>query len=251
MYLPLVTMQLLPYIDNFDDPTSGWYEGSAIRWGDWCRYDGVCHEGFEEVAHMYYQLGWYHMYIPLTWHGGGDVDTWFVHPVQLAPLPDAYYPLPENYCIEVRGEFANAHNDYEPWWAHWGIVFGATSDLNDVYAFQINANHAVSVLWYENYTYPGNRRPINGEPSPDDPNIEHKLVPWAILGDEYDSTDPHTLRVVVKGNAISVYADGLHTNTKIIPGLPREGIGLVGGVWEVTPADIAFDYFKYEPNCTE
>ena len=243
VYLPIVTKPLGPYIDNFDDPTSGWYIGSALRWNDWSG-----NTGDEEVARMSYDQGNYHIYVPLTWHGGGEVDTWFVWPAEVAPLPDEYYPLPENYCIEARGIFANSKGDNSPYWAHWGIVFGASDDLSELYTYQVNANQNFAALRFHNYEYPGNRQPLSGK----EINVEIPIVGWAadsearLTSDEYN-----TLRIVVKGDTIHLIANGHQVTTAYVPNIPRDRIGVIGGSWEVTPVDIAIDYFKYEPNCTE
>jgi hypothetical protein len=248
VYLPIVTRPLGPYIDNFDDPASGWYVGPAVRYNDWYDYDGEHYTRDEEVAYMSYDQGNYHIYVPLTWHGGGDVDTWFVWPAEVAPLPDEYYPLPENYCIEARGVFANSKGDDDPYSAHWGIVFGASDDLSELYTYQVNANQAIAALRFHNYEYPGNRQPLSGT----EINVEIPIVGWSsdsearLTSDEYN-----TLRIVVNGSNIRLIANGRQVTSAYVPNIPRDRIGVIGGNWEVTPVDIAIDYFKYEPNCTE
>ncbi len=187
--------------------------------------------------------------MPLTFHGGGgDVDTWFVWPAEVAPLPDEYYPLPENYCIEARGVFANSKGDDDPYSAHWGIVFGASDDLSELYTYQVNANERFAALRYHNYQYPGNRQPLSGA----EINVEIPIVGWSKDSDaQLVSNRYNTLRIVVNGDTIRLIANGRHVTSAYVSNMPRDRIGVIGGSWEVTPVDIAIDYFKYEPNCTE
>ncbi|GEM_PF-1048407 len=263
VYLPLVRRDPTPtptptlppssvYFDTFDAPTSGWYTGPALRYNKWCRYGDIdCHEGWEVVATMSYFNGNYRIEVPLTWHGNedGKVDTWFVWPVLFAPLPDSYYPLPQRYCIEARGVFANfLDQDYQPWWAHWGIVFSANAAMSEIYSFQVNANHDAAVLHHHNYVFPGNRQPLGGGI---DINVEIPIVPWS-NGDMADLLPTHqynTLKVVVDGSNVAVYANRRLLNQVYIPNMPHERVGLIGGSWEVTPVDLQIDYFHYEPNC--
>ncbi len=249
LFLPLVRRRSWVYYDDFSDPNSGWYVGAALRHNDFCDWinGGYGCSGLQEVAYMTYVNGNYRFYIPLTWHGGGQVDTWFVWPVQAAPLPDDFYPLPERYCVEARGRFSSYEGvDYQPWWAHWGIVFGADEDLSELYTFQVNANHDMAVLRYENYTYPGNRQPMDGSKV----NVESALVAWS--GDMKDLIPTHrynTLKVVVRGELADVYINGRHMDSVSIRRMPRERVGLTGGSWEVTPVQVDVDYFRYTAAC--
>ncbi len=259
LYLPVVRNEraprvLLPptslpvYVDHFDDVTSGWYTGPALRYNKWCRWETDCHEGWEVVSEMAYVGDHYRFFIPHTWHGGGgSVDTWFVWPVETAPLPDFYYPLPDRYCIETRGRFIS-NEEYQPWWAHWGIVFGANENLSDVYTFQVNANHDLAALRYYNYIYPGNRQPLGGE----EINVEIPINDWSYGDLSYIPTrEYNTLKVAVKGRKAAFYVNGILTSVNVIGDMPRDHIGLIGGSWEVTPVDIRVDYFKYDPYCPE
>lgn len=253
-YLPLVAAMRPPYFDGFSDPASGWYVGPALRYNTWCREDVGCFSGYEEVAYLSYSSfegGKYRFYVPLTWHGWeGTVDTWFVWPVQTAPLPPEYYPLPQNFCIETRGAFVNyADQEMQPYSAHWGIVFGADQNLSEVYTAQVNANQDYAMLRYHNYVYPGNRQPLDGS----EVNVEIPIQSWTGV-DNWHILGTHSwnkLRVVVRGDSISYYVNDHFVGSGSIAGMPRGRIGLIGGSWEVTPVDILIDYFKYEPNCTE
>ena len=257
-YLPLISrilptptvVPLQPFIDDFGSSDSGWYTGPALRYNEWCRYTYFdCHEGWEVVANMSYYNGNYRIEIPLTWHGGGDVDTWFVWPAMASPMSSAYYPLPDRYCIEASGRFANwLDQDYQPYWAHWGIVFGGNESGSEVYSFQVNANHDYAVLQHHNYIYPGNRQPLSGE----EVNVEiplrnwHTDIPYLISTHNYNR-----LKVVVNGDYVDIYVNDHHLGTVDTGDLPHNRVGLIGGSWEVTPIDIMIDYFKYDPYCPE
>jgi hypothetical protein len=249
--MPLVMLSYpAPWVDDFSNPASGWYTGAALRYNDWCRWGIECHEGWEEVAYMSYLDGHYRIYVPLTWQGMGDVDTWFVWPAEMAPLPEYYYPLPENYCIETMGRFANRlGEDSQPYSAHWGIVFGANRARTEVYTAQVNANLDYATLRLHNYVYPGNRQPLSGE----EVNVEIPLATWT-GGYHWELLATHgnnILRVEVHGDTVRYIINGQLRNTLYVPDLPRDRIGLIGGSWEVTPVDIMIDYFRYEPNCPE
>ena len=125
---------------------------------------------------------------------------------------------------------------------------GASDDLSELYTYQVNANQAFAALRFHNYEYPGNRQPLSGT----EINVEKSIVGWAadsearLKSDEYN-----TLRIVVNGATVRLIANGLQVASAYVPNIPRDRIGVIGGSWEVTPVDIAIDYFKYEPNCTE
>jgi hypothetical protein len=252
VYLPLVRVDPTPtptptplvYYDDFSDPASGWSVGPAYRYNEWCRWGWDCHSGYEAVAYMGYDEGHYRIYVPMDWRGGGDVDTWFVWPAEMAPMDEALTPLTENYCIEVKGILANSWETYQPWWAHWGIVFGADETGKQLYTFQINANHRVAVLRYQDYIYPGD---IQGD---SDVNVETPISYWS--NREYgNSTDEYNvLKVFVQGSRADFYVNGAHVEDVNIPDLPRAQIGVIGGSWEVTPVEVKFDYIRYTPNCT-
>lgn len=260
LYLPLLRYDIPPtptptptplpsYTDHFDNPTSGWHTGPAMRYNEWCRWGWDCHRGWEEVAYLSYHQGHYRNYIPLTWQGGGNVDTWFVWPAEEAPMSSNYFPLPENYSIEIRGKIANAWEDYQPWAAHWGIVFGANENMTDLFTFQINMNSRWAVLRYPTYVYPGNVQEEGKEE-----NKEVVIVHWednlqssAILRmDSYN-----TLKVIVTGNVATFYVNGhllgsVDIAQEIGEAIVRHNIGVIGGSFEVTPVDIWIDYFHYE-----
>jgi hypothetical protein len=259
VYLPLVrrdptpTPTLAPtlppyYFDRFNDPASGWYVGDALRYNTRCYFDGTCFSGWEVVANMSYVEDNYQIHIPTSFHGGaGTVDTWFVHPAFAAPMPSSLYPLPQRYCIEARGKFASSKGEYDPWWTYWGIVFAADASMTNFYSFMINANHDYAITEHINYVFPGNRRPDGGEYI----NVQNYPVAWT--NRDLDELIPtmvyNTLKVVVDGPLVSIYANGVHLETVSLGTLQRQRVGIIGGVWEITPVDLWFDYFRYVPNC--
>lgn len=245
------------YLDTFSDAGSGWYVGSAERWNN----RGTLEDPdwrLETVAYMSYVPGHYRINVPMDVRGGGDAVTWFVWPAQTAPLPDGAAPLPDTYCVEARAIFSNSTGPYTPWWAHWGIVFGANSSesdstLTEIYTFQVNSHKKLGILRYQNYTYPGDRQPLSGLPI----NVETSLYNWpgsinhwSEQGYGNDADEYNTLKVYVHGTQVDVYINGARIVTANIPGMPRSGVGVIAGDWEVTPVVTDFDYFRYEPNCT-
>jgi hypothetical protein len=245
-YFPIIKREPTPtpiphYVDHFNDPSSGWYVGGAERWnyyleGGYWRKD--------VVAEMSYRNGNYRIWVPLDVRGGGSVDTWFVWPAEMAPLPEIYKPIPDSYCVEARAKFANSEGEYDPYGAHWGLVFGANGDRSEIYTFQVNANHDYAVLHYHNYVYPGNRESSDGN------NVENRIFPWGRdRGDLIPATQYNTLKVVVKGSWADFYANGVKLVSANISGMPRAQVGVIGGSYEITPVEVTFDYFRYDSEC--
>lgn len=234
-FLPLVRRDPTPtpsaFLDDFSNPSSGWYVGPAYRYNS--NPLPGCTGGWEKVAEMSYVGGYYRMYVRLDCRGGGDVDTWFVWPAQAAPLGK---DTATGYTVEARGVFANAE-PYQPWWAHWGIVFGANSDFTDLYTFQINTHQSWAVLRYPTYNYPGHR----------DTDGETPIIPWAPNGAIKLNPNYNTLQVRVRGDQATFYVNDIKLGSADIPGLSSTTkIGLIGGSWEVTPVDVRVDYFSYQ-----
>jgi len=229
------------YYDGFTDPASGWYVGPAWRLHP--------DRGWEIVAEMSYNQGNYRIYVPMDWRGGGSVDTWFVWPVELAPTAGMSGPLPSHYCVEARAIFANSWAEDQPYWAHWGVVFGSNAERSEVFTFQINANQDFSMFRLHNYTYPGNRQ-IEDEQV----NVEIPIVPW---GDRnltwlISTAKYNKIKVAVRGVFADVYINDYQVvQSANIGEMPRDRIGVVGGSWEVTPVDLRIDYFHYDPLCPE
>jgi hypothetical protein len=261
VYLPLMKLDptptatpILDYIDQYDDPGSGWFVGPAMRLNR--RYlNGEWIFRWEAVNWINYVDGHYQMYIPLTCHGNDESnpDTWFVRTVEYAPMPSELSPLPQNYCVETSAYMAGS---YDPNYllAHWGVVFGGNAAKTQVYTFQINSLGRYHILKYDNYVYPGRR---------EDPNFPGENIRIALIdvGSENDwgipnvpvnsSHNYNNLKAVVRGNQVDVYINGQYVNTADISGMPRDRVGVFGASWEPTPVDIRFDTFHYDPFCPE
>ncbi len=241
------------YLDDFTDPTSGWHTGKDERYNFW----DPNHPGWEKVSYIDYVDNHYRFYIPLTRHGGGNVDSWWVWPAVEAPLPAAMQPLPENYCIQARARFVSHTGSGKIWWAHWGIVFGANDTFTDLYTFQINDNRNRAIVRYPSYVYPGNNNIRHSTVYNDGwTNIEFRPVDWENDGYEFYniSSNPsyNTIKVVVRNGRVNCYVNGVWmTSFDFGSGMPHAKIGLIAGNWEITPQELLVDYFRYDPSCPE
>ncbi len=266
VYVPLIRLDptptptpILTYEDHFADPNSGWRTGWVQRYNIYER-GGILYQRWEDVAHLGYVPGHYRITVPMDWRGGSNVFTWFVWPAEIAPLPAAAVPLPDSYCVEARARFANSWDEEQPYMARWGVVFGANAtqsgdDLTEIYTFQINANHKLGMLRYHNYIYPGDRQPIDGR----EENVEIALYRWpntpnpawspTYFGNP-STSDYNTLKVWVHGTKADFYVNGARITSADIGDMPRIGVGVTGGSNEITPVEVDFDYFRYDPTCT-
>jgi hypothetical protein len=241
------------FFDDFTDPASGWHTGEDQRYNFW----DPNHPGWETVSYINYVDSHYRFYIPLTRHGGGDVDTWWVWPAVSAPLPAAMQPVPQNYCVEARAHFISHTGTGIVWWAHWGIVFAANTEFNDIYTFQINDNRNRAVIHYPSYVYPGNNNIRYSTVYNDGwTNIELRPVDWENDGYQfyniYSNPSYNTIKVVVRGGRADCYVNGIWmTYYDFGAGLPHAKIGLIAGDWEITPQELQVDYFRYDPLCPE
>lgn len=265
IYLPVIRRDPTPtplpiYVDGFTDPSSGWQTGWVQRFNEYCRSWTECYSRWEDVAYLSYVPDNYRIRVPMDWRGGGDVLTHFVWPAEMAPIPGLSGQLPDSYCVEARARFANSWGEYQPWWAHWGLVFGANSAqsgdaLTEIYTFQINANHAVAMLRYHNYIYPGDRQPTDGT----EINVEIPLFRWpGNASYEYWSKAEYgnataqynVLKVYVHGDRADFYVNGQRLGVADIGIMPRAGVGIIAGSFEITPVEVDFDYFRYDPTCS-
>jgi len=233
-FLPLVRRDATPtpafWVDEFDDPSSGWWTGSA-----WRNNDEVC-PGYQEVAKVsYHYTGHYRIFVKTDCRVGGSVNSWFVRPALAAPLGG---PTVENYNIEARGKIANSppSEPYQPWWAYWGIVFGGNDSFTNIYTFRVDIQKHFMVSRFAPYQWPGNR--VESQVQPRTGEIQEIRN-----GPEYN-----TLRVEVRKNKATFFVNGRNLGTVHISELSSlHKIGLIGGDVEVTPVDVLIDYFRYEP----
>ncbi len=237
------------FFDDFSDPSSGWRTGEVERYNFW----DPNHYGLEVVGNLNYVDGHYQIYVPR--HRGswppGEVDTFWVWPAVAAPLPPDAYPLPDRYCVEVRAAFVNPSY----WAGRWGVVFGANTNFDQLYAFNITDIQNRAMIYYQNYHFPGNSNYRHCDYQNDcAPNQKHYLLPW--YQENYRDPAIHegnaynTLKIVVRGDWVYSYANGVLLDERAFS-FPRDRIGLMGGSWEVTPIDLRIDYFHYQPYCPE
>jgi len=202
------------YFDNFSNPSSGWRIAS------------------DPLYTLGYQSGEYQIYVPLDFRGGGNADTWMVQPVVLAPVqPPSGIP----YCVSVDARFAS-----EPgWWESYGLVFGASADLRQVYKLETNVNGDWAVRKFTNYVFP-----YGGMHADDEPIIDwHGEYGWPVNKDQ----GVNHFKVIVIGtsavfyinNVLVDYVTGLYD----LPSMNR--VGVLGGPYEVTPVDSRFDNFMW------
>jgi hypothetical protein len=124
---------------------------------------------------------------------------------------------------------------YQPWWAHWGVVFGANNGLTDVYAFRVNIQKHFSVARFHPYIWPGDR------------TIDYVIDWTGEVAQINNGPVYNTLRVEVHGNEAHFWVNGYKVAVVTIKGLrDYTRVGLIGGDIEVTPVDIRIDYFSYE-----
>jgi hypothetical protein len=137
---------------------------------------------------------------------------------------------------------ANSPSDapYQPWWAHWGIVFGANDSFTDLYAFRINLQKNFSLSRFNPYHWPGDRI------------VGYYTQPNWIGEIPEINNGPHwnTLRAEVRGSKVTYIVNGRVLGTKQIVGLDDivARIGVMGGPVEVSPVDLRIDYFLYVPH---
>jgi hypothetical protein len=239
-FLPLVRDDATPtpssFMDDFSDNNSGWRRDYVYRDNTDMASPPECNPGEEDqlVGLVSYKDGHYRIRVDLDCRWGGDSQTWFVHPVVRAPLPD---PVAEHYVIEARGMIYNSppEDPYQPWWAHWGLVFAANNGLTDVYAFRVNIQKHFSVARFHPYIWPGDR------------TIDYVIDWTGEISQINNGPVYNTLRVEVEGNKARFWVNGFKVGSVWIDGLrDYTRVGLIGGDIEVTPVDVRIDYFSYE-----
>jgi hypothetical protein len=237
------------YRDNFEDPESGWFQGQAQRENFW----DTNHPGVENVAELSLEQNHYKLFVPR--HRGsnppGQVDTFWVWPALKAPIPNSMLPIPQTYCIEAKAKF-----DKPTWVARWGIVFGADEDFDDLYVFHINDNKNRAIINYQNYLFPGNNSFRHCVYQGDcKRNYKEMIIGWYPNGGQNpiikEAPEYNVLKVIVKSNEVLFFVNEEHIDTLSSANFPKDHIGIIGGSWEVTPVDLQFDYFEFEPNCAE
>jgi uncharacterized repeat protein (TIGR01451 family) len=216
------------YYDDFSCDDSGWPDDKGLVY--YSQTDG---------ENKYWRRGYrsddyYRIYVD----AGGPL-IWFYQPDALAP----YKPPTDKYCIEARVKYyAIGH------WDNAALIIGANGSNTKLYMLGMSyASKKMSwgLLYKKDYDFP------------------HKAFAGATTYAASPSSDPdldwdgwNTLKVSVDGDYVtsmyingksklsgSVKMDGLHDMTRV---------GVLAGVYEVTPLDWRVDYFKVTPDvaCT-
>ena len=203
------------YFDDFSNSASGWRITSL------------------PLYTLGYINGWYQIYVPLDFRGGGNVDTWFDQPAVLAPVQP---PSGSDYCVTVDTYFASTPG----WWESHSLIFGASADLRTIYRLETNVNGDWAVSKYTDYHIP-----YGGIHAGDT-----AIIDWHDENGQHVAKDQgwNRLKVIVKGTTATFYINGATpldyaTGLNDLPYLNR--VGVIGGSYEVTPVDSRFDNFMW------
>ena len=225
----------------------GYNDWNGGSWGAWCNVEstlvGFYFEDFSNSASGWriandslytlgYINGWYRIYVPLDFRGGGSVDTWFDQPAVLAPLQ----PSGSTYCVSVDTYFASTPG----WWESHSLIFGASADMRTLYRLETNVNGDWAVSKYTDY-----HMPYGGIHAGDT-----GIIDWHEEHGDHVRMDQgfNHLKVIVKGTTATFYINGTTpldyaTGLSDLPNLNR--VGVIGGSYEVTPVDSRFDNFMW------
>ncbi len=233
---PLAPQGPEDYRDDFDVASSGWLTHEAS-----CCLQG-CDDAREHLDYKYslfYGDGRYHVNVPLDCLGGGNHGfTRHIYPVTLAP--EVKRPSYQT-CVE-----ATAFLEEDAFWSFWGLVFAASEDKSTVYTLEVNNHGQRAIVKRSGYQFPGPNHPYLNEtrfyvisyddeayPQPGNPGLT-----------------PNKLRVEVSHNQAWVYINDQFVHSFVDDELPSlRHVGLMGGDWEVTPAQIGYEYFSMDAGC--
>jgi uncharacterized repeat protein (TIGR01451 family) len=203
------------FSDDFSNSASGWR---------------IAHDSLYTLGYI---NGWYSIYVPLDFRGGGHVDSWFDQPAVLAPMQP---PSGSDYCVSVDTYFASTPG----WWEQHSLIFGASADLRTLYRLETNVNGDWAVSKYTKYTIP-----YGGIHAGDT-----AIIDWHEENGQHVRKDQglNHLKVIVKGTTATFYINGATpldyaTGLNDLPYLNR--VGVIGGSYEVTPVDSRFDNFMW------
>jgi hypothetical protein len=206
------------FYDDFNDSDSGWPDDKGEMYTD--------SSGDTRHWRRGYKSGDYRIYIDQ----GGPL-AWFYQPDALAP----YEPPTNKYCVETSIKF-NSHG----WWANAGLIFGAEDDNDDIYAVCLSSGNkelGAFIMRNDDYEFP--KRACFGDK--DKEQLGTASLDWDGWNKIQVSVDYDTVDVYINGGSVlqNHVMSGLHN---------REKVGVVGGVYEVTPIDIRFKDFTVIPN---
>jgi hypothetical protein len=149
-----------------------------------------------------------------------------------------------NTCIQVRGLLER----WDQYGSFWGLVFAGSADMNTIYTLEVNNFGDWAVIRRDGYTFPG----LN---SADDLNIQTRIVPYAGSGPRYPADDfpaANTLRVRINEDSVWLYINGelvKEFSDSAISDLRY--VGVIGGVWEMTPTQLGYKYFYVDEGCDD
>lgn len=219
------------YYDDFSNTNSGWPVVNVL----------VIPESKTRYRLRYETGGYYRISID-----AGGPQIWFHQPNALAP----YRPPTDKYCVEtlvqirkMQPPYNKSDWDYYPFWGNGGLVFGANEANTNIYALCLTVGARESLGWFivnnPEYTYP--YKGCN-------------YLPGVKYGEDgLNIRQWHRFQASVDGDYVTVYINGINKGTYHMPGLrATTRVGLIGGDYEITPADYWFDWFRVIPNraCT-
>jgi uncharacterized repeat protein (TIGR01451 family) len=203
------------FYDNFDNPNSGWLDKSGTMYED-------------RKWRIGYKSGEYRIKIDQ----GGPL-AWFYQPLAIAPER----PPTDKFCVETQVKFKEG-----AFWANMGMVFGADGDKEKIWALCLGRDDRSGLgpflMYKKDYEFP--HRGCSG---PTDK--------WPISDRTGTSRDGwNTLKVGVDGRWVKVYIGGHYKGEwKMSSRLDgKRRVGVIGGVYEVTPVEIRYSYFKVRYN---
>lgn len=209
----------LGYLDNFDDPNSGWPDQKVkVYYSESQQTD--------KYLYLRYKNGDYQIYLEQGGH-----PMWFKQPDALAP----YQPPSDKYCVETEIKFVK-----KCWWCVGGLVIGAPENNSKLYMFFLgylgNNYYDWNLASREPYIFPK----MAGTGS----TIWASETATNVKPDDYNK-----LSVSVDGNHVRAYLNGTKVAEEDLSGLKNmTRVGVFGGDYEITPSDFRFKYFKVIPN---
>lgn len=240
---PTPTPAGLNFYETFDNNSNGWDRHQADCCLSGCDSPGA-HPAYKYS--LWFDGGRYHIRIPLDCRAQTDPppengDTRQIMPAVYAP---GIRRPRGNTCIQVRGLLER----WDQYGSFWGLVFAGSADMNTIYTLEVNNFGDWAVIRRDGYTFPG----LN---SADDLNIQTRIVPYAGSGPRYPADDfpaANTLRVRINEDSVWLYINGelvKEFSDSAISDLRY--VGVIGGVWEMTPTQLGYKYFYVDEGCDD
>ena len=228
-----------PAWSNVASASTGYYDDFSCEESGWPDDKGLVYYSQTDGENKYWRRGYrnddyYRIYID-----AGGPFIWFYQPDALAP----YEPPTDKYCIEAKVRYyAIGH------WDNAALIIGANGSNTKLYMLGMSyASKQMSwgLLYKKDYDFP------------------HKAFAGATTYAASPGSDSdlhwdgwNRLQVSVDGDQVtSMYINGVSklSGPVTMPGLSgMTRVGVLAGVYEVTPLDWRVDYFKVIPDaaCT-